>query len=104
KKIKDMRATFALMSLTVSGIFALLKWILYIISIALIVLIFAKEISIISGIAWASIVRMLARIFRIAIFEIQEIKDGNLLTAIFSGVLSFVAVIIAIIALFIDEL
>ena len=102
KTVKDMRAIFALMSIAVTGIFALLKWFLYIVCIALIVLMVKKEIDVILGMAWAFILWMFARVFRIAIYEIQGTKDGNLLTAIFSGVLSFVAVVIAIIAIVVE--
>ena len=35
--------------------------------------------------------------------EIEKIEDGNLIIAIFSGVLSFVAVVIAIVAIIVDK-
>jgi len=52
----------------------------------------------------AVVLWVFARIFRIASFEVEKIDDGNLIIAIFSGVLSFVAVVIAIVAIIVDKM
>lgn len=98
KDVKKTRATFALMSLTIVCVFTIIKWCLYCAVILFIAMIILQKISYI-GIVWATICFVLARVFRIAAFEIDEMQDDGLLTAVFSGVLSFVAVIISIIAI-----
>lgn len=99
--IRDMRATFALMSLTIMAIFWIFKMSLYILCFMLGILIILKKVTF-GCIIWSFVFWIFARIFRIAIYEIEETKDGNLLISIFSGVLSFLAVIIAVIALFME--
>lgn len=79
KEIRKMRATFALMSLTVVGIFELLKWLLYITCVALVILMLYRKVSIIVGVVFGVVLWIYARIIRIASYEIQEIEDGNLL-------------------------
>ena len=103
KDVKDMRATFGLMRLAVIGIFALCKWVLYLCAASMIYGIWNNSIEIALGCMIAIVLWVFARIFRIASFEIEKIKDGNLIIAIFSGVLSFVAVIIAIVAIIVDK-
>ena len=103
KDVKDMRATFGLMRLAVIGIFALCKWVLYLCAASMIYGIWNNSIEIALGCMIAIVLWVFARIFRIASFEIEKIEDGNLIIAIFSGVLSFVAVIIAIVAIIVDK-
>lgn len=103
KDVSDMRATFALMRLAVMGIFALCKWILYLCAASMIYGVWNDTIEIALGCMLAAVLWVFARIFRIASFEIEKIDDGNLIIAIFSGVLSFVAVVIAIVAIIIDK-
>ena len=103
KDVKDMRATFGLMRLAVIGIFALCKWVLYLCAASMIYGIWNNSIEIAIGCMIAIVLWVFARIFRIASFEIEKIEDGNLIIAIFSGVLSFVAVIIAIVAIIVDK-
>ena len=62
-----------------------------------------NSIEIALGCMIAIVLWVFARIFRIASFEIEKIEDGNLIIAIFSGVLSFVAVVIAIVAIIVDK-
>ena len=95
KDVRDPRATFVLISLATMGIFSICKWMLYIFVISIIVGMFKMKIDILLGITLSFVLWMLARIFRMASFEVEKIRDGNLLIAIFSGVLSFVAVVIA---------
>ena len=101
KDISDMKATFVLMSLTIIGIFWMFKTFLYILCLILAILIILKKVTLGYSI-WILLFWIIARIFRIAIYEIEEAKDGNLLISIFSGVLSFLAIIIAVIALFLE--
>ena len=103
KDVKDMRATFGLMRLAVIGIFALCKWVLYLCAASMIYGIWNNSIEIAIGCMIAILLWVFARIFRIASFEIEKIEDGNLIIAIFSGVLSFVAVVIAIVAIIVDK-
>ena len=103
KDVKDMRATFGLMRLAVIGIFALCKWVLYLCAASMIYGIWNNSIEIALGCMIAIVLWVFARIFRIASFEIEKIEDGNSIIAIFSGVLSFVAVVIAIVAIIVDK-
>ena len=98
EEVKNTRATFALMSLTISLIFSLAQLMLYLLSVGLVLGVFLKKFNIFYLLG-ALISWLLARIFRIAIFEIDEMRDDALLTSIFSGVLAFVAAIAAILAL-----
>ena len=103
KDVRDMRATFGLMRLAVIGIFALCKWILYLCAASMLYGIWNDSIDIALGCMFAVVLWVFARIFRIASFEVEKINDGNLIIAIFSGVLSFVAVVIAIVAIIVDK-
>ena len=103
KDVRDMRATFGLMRLAVISILAICKWILYLCAASMIYGIWDEAIDLPLGVMFAFVLWVFARIFRIASFEMEKMKDGNLLTAIFSGVLSFVAVVIAIVAIVIDK-
>ena len=103
KDVRDMRATFALMRLAVMGIFTLCKWILYFCAASMMYGVWDKTIGLIFGCMIALIMWVFARIFRMASFEVEKIDDGNLIIAIFSGALSFVAVVIAIVAIIIDK-
>ena len=99
EEVKNTRATFALMSLTLSAIFTIVKWLLYFLSFGLFLGVVLRKINalwlVVTLLVW-----LVARIFRIAVFEIDEMRDDALLTSIFSGVLAFVAAVAAIIALF----
>ena len=103
RDVRDMRATFSLMQLAVICIFALCKWVLYLCAASMIYGVWNDTIEIVVGCMLAIAFWAFARIFRIASFEIEKIDDGNLITAIFSGVLSFVAVVIAIVAIVVDK-
>lgn len=102
KNAKDLRATFALMKFALDAIFRLCKWCLYILAAAFVVLAFQNGIMSFPTLVMAFLIWGFARLCRIASFEVEEIKDGNLLIALFSGGISFVAMIVAIIAIFIE--
>lgn len=101
KNARDLRATFALMKFALNVIFRLCKWCLYILAIAFVVSVFQNGMGSLLNLAIAFAIWGLARLFRIASFEVEEIKDGNLLISLFSGCISFVAMVIAIITIFV---
>lgn len=98
-EVRDPRATFALISMSIISTFSLCKWGLYFGAAFVLALAFKGTINPMSGIVGALFIWIFARIFRVAGYEVEKLKDGNLLIAIFSGILSFVAVILAILAL-----
>lgn len=102
KNVRDLRATFSLIQLAVVYIFKLCKWCLYVISFAVAISAFQNGGEILSNLAIAFAIWAFARLFRIASFEVEKVKDGNLLIALFSGCISFVAMVVAIIAIFIE--
>ena len=104
KDVRDMRATFGLMRLATSGVFALCKWALYFFAASMIYGVWNDTVETVLGCMIAVIVWVFARIFRIASFEVEKINDGNLIINIFSGVLSFVAVVIAIVTIIVDKM
>ena len=103
KDAKDPRATFALMGLATVTIFSMCKLMLYFCAIAFVYGIFKQKIRILPGCFYTFIFWTLARFFRMAAFEVENIRDGNLLIAIFSGALSFVGIVIAVVTLLIDK-
>lgn len=102
KNARDLRATFSLIQLAVVEIFKLCKWCLYFVSFAIVISALQNGGDSLSNIAIAIVIWAFARLFRIASFEVEKVKDGNLLIALFSGCISFVAMIIAIITIFIE--
>ena len=104
KDVRDMRATFGLMRLATSGVFTLCKWALYLLAASMIYGVWNDTIETALGCMIAVILWVFARIFRIASFEVEKINDGNLIINIFSGILSFVAVVIAIVAIIVDKM
>lgn len=102
KNARDLRATFSLIQLAVVEIFKLCKWCLYFISFVATISAFQNGVENISNLAIAFVIWAFARLFRIASFEVEKVKDGNLLIALFSGCISFVAMVVAIIAIFVD--
>lgn len=102
KNARDLRATFSLIQLAVVEIFKLCKWCLYFVSFAIVISALQSGGDSLSNIAIAIVIWAFARLFRIASFEVDKVKDGNLLIALFSGCISFVAMVVAIIAIFIE--
>ena len=101
KNARDLRATFSLVKLAVVEIFKIGKWCLYFVSFAAVVSAFQNRGENLSNLAIAFVIWAFARLFRIAAFEVEKVKDGNLLIALFSGCISFVAMLVAIIAIFV---
>lgn len=102
KNARDLRATFSLIQLAVVEIFKLCKWCLYFVSFAAVISAFQNVGNSLSNLAIAFVIWAFARLFRIASFEVEKVKDGNLLIALFSGCISFVAMVVAIITIFIE--
>lgn len=102
KNARDLRATFSLIQLAVVEIFKLCKWCLYFVSFAIVISALQNGGDSLSNIAIAIVIWAFARLFRIALFEVEKVKNGNLLIALFSGCISFVAMVVAIIAIFIE--
>lgn len=102
KHVRSDVMTYALLQMATSIIFSACKWILYYVSLMCAIKYVRlhyepsdtiKEIYII----YACVAFVFARIFRIAVFEIDNMKDKNYLIAIFSATTCFIAMIIAII-------
>lgn len=102
KNVRDLRATFSLIQLAVVYIFKLCKWCLYFISFAATISAFQNGVENLSNLAIAFVIWAFARLFRIAAFEVEKVKDGNLLIALFSGCITFVAMVVAIVAIFVE--
>lgn len=102
ENVSNLRTTYVLMRISVIGTFRLCEYVLYLFIMGIIFNLVTKEVFVPLGIVWALSSFLFARIFRIAAFEVEKIKDKNLLIAIFSGCISFVSVIIAVIAILVD--
>ena len=97
--VRGPRATFAIIAMLTTEFFKWYKWGLYILAAAMFITAFANENITVVGIIYGFFLWLLARIVRMATFEISKLRDGNLLLTIFSGCLSLIAVVIAIVAL-----
>lgn len=104
KEVKDMRATYELMRFAIKEILVVCKWLIYTLAMFMVYCACTDAINVVFGSLIAIALWAFARIFRIASFEVEKIDDGNLIIAIFSGVLSFVAVVIAIVAIIVDKI
>lgn len=98
KNAKNDSTTFVLLQSATSNLFSAIKWILYVITIFIVLAVIQnhKPVWLIYGLGSFTF----ARIFRVASFEIDNMKDRQYLIAIFSAITSFLALIIAIIVLF----
>lgn len=103
KNTKDPIATFALIKLATEMMFACIKWSLYIFSIMFIYNFCINPADNVILLAFALIAWTIARLMRIAVFEIKKMEDTNLILNIFSGSISFVALIVAIVAIVISK-
>lgn len=103
KNAKDPIATFALIKFATEMMFACIKWILYIFSIKFIYNFCVNPTDNVILLAFALIAWTIARLMRIAVFEIKKMEDTNLILNIFSGSISFVALIVAIVAIVISK-
>ena len=109
KYAKGVQANSELTKSVLKGFYKLIEWVLLLLSIFLIaciplqflipnVPIAAWYIDVLIAI-WAIPIFLLSRIFRIASYEIERIKDYNYLFGLFATVTSIISVVIAIIAI-----
>lgn len=101
-------ANDALIRLLYTGFIKIIKWIFYAFSIFLfgfaIYSIINKQLSfVILGFLYSLCAYLFGRIFQFAIVEIKYIKDKNYVVSLFSSLVSFVAMILALIALFVSK-
>ena len=106
KDAKTDRVTFVLLKTLLVDTFSLAKWFLYLLSFVLIFSSFydlAQKRFAFNGsyIVYALFAWIIARLFRLAALEVDNMEDRNYLLAIFSSVTSFIAMILALIALFV---
>lgn len=109
QNVKNDNATFAIIQLATTAIYSSVKWLLYAITILCCVISFVSIKLNVQGIMWswnfnpvwlwlAFLSFCFARVFRIAVFEIDKIDLDNkdYLLSIFSGTTSFFAMIVAL--------
>lgn len=107
KYAKTDATTFALLGMALNSVFALIKWMLYLVSIVFMASSFysfddRKIISFeIAFVFYGVFSFVLARLVRVAQFEVYNMVEREYLMGLLSAVTSFVAVIIALIALFV---
>lgn len=109
ENVKSDSATIAIIQTITIFIYWLIKWGLYILSIVLLSLTFINNIDLQAhSIIWqfrfeyllySVLTFAIAKAFRIAVFEIENMDDKNFLLSIFTGTTSFLALLIAVISL-----
>lgn len=99
--------TFSLLKMVLSGLVGLIKLIFYIFVVVLLLLTFFRiedtHIYLtfkIEYLSYAFGFFIIARILRIAVFEVENMKDRTLLMSILSVLISIIAAILALVALF----
>lgn len=105
KDVKDTRLSFGLMQLGSMAVYGIFEWALYILAIFCIVFmvfaVMAKRAfwTICLSLIWGFVAVLLARIFRIAKFEIENLKDKEMVNMVFSANMAFIGVIFTVIGL-----
>ena len=104
KYAKDDIVTFGLMRMAISSLFGIIKWLLY--AVVLIMLLgsfysFDKNEWIFQPIyiLHSFVILVFARLFRVAEYEVENMKDKQNLIGILSALSAFLALIISIISL-----
>lgn len=103
--ISELRANYAIMSTFLTILYFIIESILIIISLAgLIALILpsfavAIKFEVITGIPYTVLALLFSRIFHIARIELDNLNNKEQLYAVFSAMVSFVALVVAIMAL-----
>lgn len=108
KNAKYDVATFAILKLFLSVLFGIFKFLLYLFSIGLLISTFysfTEKAFVFSGIplCYAFLSFMIARLIRVAQFEVENMNEREYLIGILSAVTSFMAMIFALLALFIEK-
>lgn len=105
KDAKTPRLSFELMRLGATAVYGICELLLYMMAVSFVVYtIIANETagSIYLSVAYGFITVLFARIIRIARFEIENIKDKEMLNTIFSATMAFIGVVLAVIALIVQ--
>ena len=102
--VRDIHATFGLISMATALVFRVCKWLLYVLSLYVFVLSLKNKILLIMGTSLSIMIWMIARLFRIAAFEIDKMRDAHMLLTIFSAALTFVTIIIPVITFFLNKI
>lgn len=99
--------TFSLLKMVLSGLIGIIKWIFYVFAVILLLSTFFKIENKcifltlkIEYLSFAFGFFIIACILRIAVFEVENMKDRTLLMSILSVLISIVAAILALVALF----
>ncbi len=108
KNAKYDIATFAILKLFLSALLGIFKFLLYLFAIGLLVssfYSFAEKAFVFSGLplCCAFLSFVIARLIRIAQFEVENMSEREYIIGILSAVTSFVAMILALLALFIEK-
>lgn len=109
KYAKNMNAGTALVKLALQGFYKIVEWITLICAILFLAVIPLQYyipsvvpmkwyLSVVSGV-WGITLLLLSRMFRVAVIEVDEVKDNNYLFGLFTAVTSIVSAIVSIIAL-----
>lgn len=109
KYAKNMNAGAGLVRVALYAFYKLVEWITLICAILFLAVIPLQYcipsvvpmkwyLSVVSGV-WGITLLLLSRMFRIAVIEVDEVKDNNYLFGLFTAVTSIVSAIVSIIAL-----
>lgn len=102
---KTFSANITIMKMLLTGIYYIFEFFLYFLIVGIIVVAFLEKtfFSICSASFFLVIGVLIARIIRIARFEVEHIDDNKYLTTLFSSMLSLLAVIIAVVSVVITQ-
>lgn len=102
---KTLSANITIMKMLLTGIYYIFEFFLYFLIVGFIVVAFLEKTSVLICIAIFFLIMgvLIARIIRIARFEVEHIDDNKYLTTLFSSMLSLLAVIIAVVSVVITQ-
>ena len=101
-------ATLAILRLSLTAIFGIFKWFLYLVAIVLVIATFYSFSEKVFRfhmlpLCYSFLSFLIARMIRVAQFEIENMKEREYLISILSAVTSFVAMLLALLALFVSN-
>ena len=99
KNTMNSIATFVLLKLATEAVFSCIKYCLYLFALIGICNLFIGSFDKILFVVGSILAWTIARMIRIAIFEIRRMKDEKMILSIFSGSVSFVSLVVAVITL-----
>lgn len=102
---KTLSANNTIIKMLLIGIYYIFEAIIYFLIIGFIIVAFLEKtlFSVCIAIFFLTIGLLIARIIRIARFEVEHIDDNKYLTTLFSSMLSLLAVIIAVVSVVITQ-